>query len=278
MKTPRPVHRVWLTLCCSLFAAGLLAQTQTQQPATNPPFVPRVGQEGKDVVWVPSPQTLVDKMLDMAHVTASDFLIDLGSGDGRTVITAAKRGARALGIEYNAKMIELSNYNAAQAGVQGKASFRNADLFETDLSQATVITMFLLPDINLKLRPKILDLKPGTRIVSDTFTMGDWEADETQTVTADCTSWCTALLWYVPAKVNGTWTLPEGTMTLQQNYQFVSGSVNGAAIANGRLKGADISFTAGGVQYTGQVSGNTMKGTSTSNGKTGNWTATRASS
>jgi len=278
MKTPRSVHRVGLTLCCSILAAGLLAQTQTQQPATNAPFVPRVGQEGKDVVWVPSPQTLVDKMLDMARVTANDFLMDLGSGDGRTVITAAKRGARALGIEYNPNMIDLSNFNAAQAGVQSKASFRKADLFETDFSQATVITMFLLPDINLKLRPKILDLKPGTRIVSDTFTMGDWEADETQSVTADCTSWCTALLWYVPAKVAGTWTLPQGQMTLQQIYQAVSGSVNGAPIANGRLKGTEISFTAGGVQYTGQVSGNTMKGTTTSNGKPENWTATRAGS
>jgi hypothetical protein len=279
MRMPRTVHRVWLTLCCLLVAAGLLAQTQTQQPASSsPPFVPQVGQAGKDVVWVPTPQSLVDKMLDMAGLTPSDFLMDLGSGDGRTVITAAKRGARALGIEYNPNMIELSTYNAAQAGVQSKASFRKADLFETDLSQATVITMFLLPDINLKLRPKILDLKPGTRVVSDTFTMGDWEPDQTQTVTADCTSWCTALLWYVPAKVAGTWTLPQGQLTLQQNYQLVSGSVNGAAIANGRLMGADISFTAGGVQYTGRVSGNSMKGTTTSNGKTGNWTATKAAS
>src|SRR5215475_10516087 len=146
---------------------------------------------------------MVAKMLDMAKVTPKDFLMDLGSGDGRTVIGAAKRGATAVGIEYNPDMVELSKRNAAQAGVTDKAQFMKADLFETDLSKATVITMFLLPDINLKLRSKILDLKPGTRIVSNTFTMDDWKADETASITEGCTSWCTALLWIVPAKVEG---------------------------------------------------------------------------
>jgi len=156
-------------------AAPVLAQ----QAATQKPFEPQVGQAGKDVVWVPTPQALVDKMLDMAKVTPQDFVMDLGSGDGRTVITAAKRGARALGIEYNPNMVELSQKNAAAAGVTARAAFQNADLFETDLSKAQVITMFLLPSINMKLRPKLLDLRPGTRIVSNTFTMEDWEADET---------------------------------------------------------------------------------------------------
>src|SRR5918992_5999257 len=141
---------------------GALAQTTTYEPS--------VGQEGKDVVWVPTPQVLVDKMLDMAKVTPSDYVIDLGSGDGRTVITAAKRGARAHGIEYNRDMVELSKRNAEKEGVSGKATFAQADLFKSDFSQASVITMFLLPDINLKLRPKILDLKPGTRVVSNSFT------------------------------------------------------------------------------------------------------------
>src|SRR4029077_930621 len=118
------------------------------------------GQEGKDVVWVPTPQILVDKMLDMAKVTKDDFVMDLGSGDGRTVIAAAKRGATAVGVEYNPDMVELSKRNAAKEGVSAKATFVKAELFETDFSKATVITMFLLPDINLKLRPKILDLKP----------------------------------------------------------------------------------------------------------------------
>ena len=142
------------------------------------------------MVWVPSPQTVVNKMLDMAKVTPKDYVIDLGSGDGRTVITAAKRGAKALGIEYNPDMVELSKRNAAKEGVSDKATFQKADLFESDFSQATVISMFLLPDINLKLRPKILDLKPGTRIVSNTFTMAEWQADETATVNEDCISYC----------------------------------------------------------------------------------------
>src|SRR5918999_4938909 len=156
-------------------AAGMVGSALAQ-PATD--FQPMVGQEGKDVIWVPTSQALVDRMLDMGKVTADDYVIDLGSGDGRTVITAAKRGAKALGIEYNPQMVELSKRNADKEGVSDKATFAKADLFESDFSQATVITMFLLPDINLKLRPKILDLKPGTRIVSNSFTMGEWEADE----------------------------------------------------------------------------------------------------
>ncbi len=200
-------RQLLLVLCLILAAAPAFAQaTQTQKPQ---PFQPQVGQGGKDVVWVPTPQTLVDKMLDMAGVTSQDFVMDLGSGDGRTVITAAKRGARAMGIEYNPDMVELSKQNAEKAGVTGRAEFVKADLFETDLSKATVITMFLLPDINLRLRPKILDLKPGTRVVSNTFTMEDWNADEIATVGEDCTSWCTALFWIVPAKAGGTWTVPE---------------------------------------------------------------------
>jgi len=187
----------------SLFALSLsiFDYTAHAQPATE--FQPQVGQDGKDVIWVPSPQALVDKMLDMAKVTPKDYVIDLGSGDGRTVITAAKRGAKALGIEYNPDMVELSKRNAAKEGVSDKASFIKADLFETDFSQAQVITMFLLSSINLKLRPKILDLKPGTRIVSNTFDMADWKPDENATLPG-CNSWCTAHLWIVPAKVDGT--------------------------------------------------------------------------
>ncbi|HET8563525.1 MAG TPA: class I SAM-dependent methyltransferase, partial [Candidatus Binatia bacterium] len=166
------IRQLFLALCLSVVAASVLAQAQ---PAKEP-YEPRVGQEGKDVVWVPTPQELVEKMLDMGKVTPKDYVIDLGSGDGRTVISAAKRGARALGIEYNPEMVDLSKRNAAKEGISDKANFVKADLFESDFSQATVITMFLLPDINLKLRPKILDLKPGTRIVSNTFTMGEWTA------------------------------------------------------------------------------------------------------
>jgi hypothetical protein len=194
------------------------------------------------------------------------------------VITAAKRGAKALGIEYNPEMVELSTRNAAKEGVSDKATFVKADLFDSDLSQATVITMFLLPDINIKLRPKILDLKPGTRIVSNTFTMGEWAADETATANGDCVSYCNALFWIVPAKVAGTWKLPKGELALKQTFQMVSGTLksgtNTAQISDGRLRGDQITFTAGGVQYTGRVDGNTIEGT-VKGGSNSTWSATR---
>ena len=258
-----------------LVATALATSLARAQPARE--FEPRVGQPGKDVVWVPTPDELVEKMLNLASVTANDFVIDLGSGDGRTVILAAKRGARAHGIEYNPEMVELSTRNAAAAGVSERATFAKQDLFESDFSQASVITMFLLPQINLKLRPKLLDLKPGTRIVSNTFTMGEWHEDGSDTLETECVNWCTALLWIVPAKVGGTWTLPQGELTLQQSYQFISGTLKSGnevtPIANGKLKGDQILFNAGGVVYAGQVSGNSMQGTLSSGGT---WTAARS--
>lgn len=240
------------------------------QSGQKPPYEPQVGQSGKDVVWVPTPQVLVEKMLDLAEVTPKDFVIDLGSGDGRTVITAAKRGANALGVEYNPDMVALSEYNAKEAGVADKAKFVQADIFEYDFSKADVVTMFLLPSINMKLRPKLLDMKPGTRIVTNSFTMEDWEADQSETVTDDCTSWCTAHLWIVPAKVEGTWQMPQGTLTIKQDFQNVTGTLGSAPIT-GKLRGAEIEFTAGGQKYTGTVNGNTITGTV--NGQS--WTATR---
>jgi hypothetical protein len=239
--------------------------------AQDKPFEPQVGQAGKDVIWVPTPQALVDKMMEMAKVTPSDTVYDLGSGDGRTVITAAKLGATAMGIEYNPDMVELSKKNAAKEGVSGKATFVKADLFESDFSKATVITMFLLPDINLRLRPKILDMKPGTRIVSNTFDMGDWTPDEVANSVDGCTSYCKANFWIVPAKVAGTWKLPQGELKLEQKYQMLTGTLktgsNAAQISNGKMTGDQISFTVNGVQYTGKVNGNTMEGT---------WRATRS--
>jgi phospholipid N-methyltransferase len=273
MKASQVSRRWLLTLSLSLVAAGVFVQAQT---ATQP-FTPEVGQPGKDVVWVPTPQAMVDKMLDMAKVTAQDFVIDLGSGDGRTVITAAKRGARAQGIEYNPDMVALSQRNAAAEGMSARATFAKADLFESDFSQASVITMFLLPEINLRLRPKILDLKPGTRIVSNTFTMEDWSPDETATVSTDCSTWCTALFWIVPAKVEGAWQLPQGTLNLRQRFQMISGTLssgaNTSAITAATLRGDQINFSAGGVQYTGRVNGNVMQGTT---GTGASWRATRA--
>ena len=257
-------------------AAGACAQTQTQTPSATA-YEPTVGQAGKDVVWVPTPQALVDKMLEMAKVTPQDYVIDLGSGDGRTVITAAKRGVRALGIEYNPEMVALSKRNAQKEGVTDRASFEQADLFKSDFSRASVITMFLLPDINIKLRPKILGLKPGTRVVSNSFTMGEWNADETATVGDNCTSWCTAYLWIVPARVSGNWKLPQGQLALKQEFQMLSGTLQAHGktmpIENGRVRGEEVSFTAGGVQYSGKVNGKRIDGKTASGAQ---WSATRS--
>ena len=275
MILSRFVRQSLFMLCVSMIAAAVLVQ-----PGTTAEYEPHVGQDGKDVVWVPTCQELVDKMLAMAKVTPEDYVIDLGSGDGRTVITAAKRGIRALGIEYNPDMVALSKRNAVKEGVTEKAQFIEADLFESDFSQATVITMFLLPTINLKLRPRILDLKPGTRIVSNSFTMDEWNADETGTVSnpADCGNYNTAYLWIVPAKVEGTWKLPQGELTLKQTFQMISGTLESGgtvARANGKLTGDQISFSIGNANYTGRVSGTTMQGTTTSGGITAPWSATQ---
>src|SRR5262245_10847769 len=245
----------------------------------NQPFQPTVGQAGKDVIWVPTPQALVDKMLDLAKLTPQDVLMDLGSGDGRTVITAAKRGAKATGIEYEPEMVALSQRRAAEEKVTDRATFVKQDLFQTDLSQATVITMFLLPQINLDLRPKILDLKPGTRVVSNTFTMGEWQEDGKDTVTENCGSWCTALLWIVPAKVQGTWKSPQGEVMLTQTFQMLSGSVKSGTtttpITNGKMNGSEITFSAGPATYTGRVNGNTIDGTITNGANRTPWQASR---
>jgi precorrin-6B methylase 2 len=246
-------------------AAPAFAQAPQGKTAAPSSYEPESGQAGKDVVWVPTPQALVDKMLDMAKVTPADFVMDLGSGDGRTVITAAKRGTRALGIEYNPDMVALSRRNAEKEGVSGKANFMKADLFETDFSRASVITMFLLPNINLKLRPKILALAPGTRIVSNSFTMDDWIADETATLDANAgctTSWCTALLWIVPARVEGSYTLPQGELVLKQQFQVLSGTLTteGRTLAlEGKVRGNDVSFTAGAKTYRARMNGKRLE-------------------
>ena len=259
------------------FAAAVTSTCVLAQPSKQ--YQPKEYQDGKDVVWVPTAQTLVDRMLDIANVTASDYIIDLGSGDGRTVITAAKRGAKALGIEYNPKMVELSKANAAKEGVTDKATFVKADLFKTDFSQATVLTMFLLPEINLTLRPKILGMKPGTRVVSNSFDMGDWKPDQTIEPVQQCKDYCTAFLWIVPAKVAGTWKTPEGRLELKQTFQFFTGRlVNGKVVTplkGGRLNADEFTFTAGTTIYKGRVDGNVMDGSATTPAGITPWKATR---
>jgi SAM-dependent methyltransferase len=268
------------------FLYGLAGASLALAPATvgalaqQRDYEPQVGQAGKDVIWVPTPQSLVDRMLEMAKVTASDHVIDLGSGDGRTVITAAKIGATAHGIEYNPSMVELSKRNAEKAGVSDKATFAKADIFESDFSKATVITLFLLPSLNLKLRPILLDMAPGTRVVSNSFDMGDWRADETAHVTNDCNSgYCRAHLWIVPAKVGGTWKFGPSELTLEQQFQFFTGKLTTgnviAPITDGKLEADKITFSAGGTRYSGQVKGATMEGGSTTDGVETRWQATR---
>ena len=193
MNVSRSVSRLFLAAC---FVA--LAATAQQATETKEPYEPVEGQAGKDVVWVPTPLVLVEKMLDMARVTPRDFVMDLGSGDGRNIIAAAKRGARALGVEYNPDMVELSRRNAAREGVADKAQFVQGDMYEADLSQATVLALFLLPDNLVKLKPKFERLRPGTRIVTNGYQIAGWDANETGVAGGDCAPWCNAYLYIIP--------------------------------------------------------------------------------
>jgi hypothetical protein len=259
-------------------AAGSAWAQTAQAPAPKPEsYKPYSGQAGKDVVWVPTPQALVDRMLDMAQVTKADYLVDLGSGDGRTVITAAKRGIRAHGIEYNPDMVALAKHSAAAEGVAERASFVRADIFQSDFSKATVVTLFLLPELNVKLRPTLLNMKPGTRVVSNTFTMDDWKPDETIDAGGDCTSWCTAHKWIVPAKVAGDWRLDGNALHLNQTYQMVDGTLTAGGqpmpLTDAKMNGVEIAFTVAGKRYTGKVNGNSMSGTIQGGGT---WSASRS--
>ena len=265
----------------STFAVSALAAQPAAAPSKE--FEPSVGQEGKDVIWVPTPQALVERMLQMAATKPTDYVVDLGSGDGRTVITAVKKfGATALGIEYNPDMVALAKRAAQKEGVADKAQFMQADIFQTDFSKATVLTLYLLPSLNLKLRPTILDMKPGTRVVSHAFTMDDWQADM-----VDSADGRTAYMWIVPAKVAGTWKIDapgargyEAQFT--QQYQNIGGSAksNGKVVqfSNGKLRGETITFTIADDtkrEFTGKVDGNRIAGTVKTGGGESKFTATR---
>ena len=273
--------------------ASALSQTPPQSPATQEEFKPQVGQAGKDVIWVPTPEYLVDRLLQMTQVTPNDFVVDLGSGDGRTVIAAAKKfHANSLGIEYNADMVVLSKKNAVQEGVSDKAKFVEGDIFATDFSRATVVTLYLLPDLNLRLRPMLLEMKPGTRVASHQFSMGEWQPDETSNFDGR-----SAYFWVVPARVEGNWTLAYGgkkpgaehAISLTQKFQMVEGAVvlPGAkrlGLRDLRLRGErfDFSFVdERGVlrEFSGRVSGDAMAGSMKVAGKAGpKWRARRSSS
>jgi len=273
LSVSRLLSRIFLASCFVAVAASAALDPEVQKP-----FEPFEGQSGKDVVWVPTPPVLVEKMLDMARVTPQDYVMDLGSGDGRNVIAAAKRGARALGVEWNQDMVELSRRIAAKEGVADKAAFVQGDMYEADISQATVLALFLLTENLNKMVPRFLDMKPGSRIVVNGFEIDDWKADESGRADGDCDSWCTAYLYVVPARVAGTWRLPAGKLKLEQKFQEITGTLtaNGATarITNGRLRGERISFTVGGTQYSGRVNGDTMGG-NLKGSATGAWTAKR---
>ena len=271
MKNSRRVIQLILASCFISIAASAVPAQEIRNP-----YEPISGQSGKDVVWVPTPPVLVEKMLDMARVTPRDYVMDLGSGDGRNVIAAAKRGAHALGVEYNPDMVELSRRIAAKEAVADKAMFVQGDMFEADISQATVLALFLLTENLNRLVPKFLDLSPGSRIVVNGFEIDDWKADEIGRADGECESWCTAYLYIVPARVAGTWRLPNGHLALEQKFQELTGTLSSggtrAPILNGRLHGNLISFTVGGADYVGRVNGDTMSG-DLKGSATGDWRA-----
>jgi precorrin-6B methylase 2 len=248
----------------SILAAGLFFFAAMPASADDKPYEPVSGQAGKDVVWVPTPPELVEKMLDLAKVTPNDFVMDLGSGDGRNIIAAAKRGARAVGVEYNPDMVQLSRAEAARAGVAGKATFVQGDMYQADISQATVLALFLLPENLDRLLPRMLDMRPGSRIVLNTFAIPAWDADLIERLEQGCGAWCEALLYIVPAKVAGEWRFDEGTLRLQQQFQKVSGDYEAGGtrvpLADVRLQGDRIEFSVRGVRYSGIVHGDAMMG------------------
>lgn len=280
-------HRASRHLLALIIVSTGLALWPTSASAQPPQ--PVLGQEGKDAPWVPTPQALVDTMLEMASVTAADRLIDLGSGDGRVVISAARLGAEAIGVELDPGLVALSRQNAADAGLADRTEFIDADIFEFDFSSATVISFFLLPELTLRLRPTFFNLAPGTRIVSNTWDMRGtaddpeapgWDPDET-IVLDPCPGFCTAHVWTVPAKIGGTWRLDDdgGELRLEQRFQTVSGQLHDGErtlpIEEARLSGATFTFSAAGTDYRAEVDGSTMTGIASRNGDTRRWRSER---
>ena len=266
----------------ALLAASLLFALPV---CAQKPYEPQVGQAGKDVIWVPTPDEVVDRMLRMAQVTPNDLVYDLGAGDGKIAIAAAKKfGARAVGIEYNPDMAKHAQSNAEKAGVTGRARIVQGDIFVTDFSQATVVTMYLLPALNMKLRPTILSMRPGTRVVSHSFTMEDWEADEISSMDGR-----RAYFWIVPANVNGGWALDSGgdkaELSFEQRFQRIEGTVGlghtQGGLRDARLRGFNISFSyvdnnGAKRDYSGRVTGGRMEGSfRADNGTEGRWSATK---
>lgn len=257
-RVDQPLDPAGYTVGLAIAPGADAAQVQVR----TTPYDPEIGLAGKDVVWVPTPPVLVERMLDLAKVTPADVVMDLGSGDGRNVIAAARRGARAIGVEYNPDLVALSMTRAQEAGVAGRAIFLEGDMFAADLSKATVLALFLLPDNLERLGPTFLAMPPGTRIVLNTFTVPEWLPDETATL-PDCEHWCTALLYYVPAPVAGRWATSRGELTLSQGFQVVAGTLvdgNGTTKVEGRLRGAALTLTLDGETLQAVVDGDRLVG------------------
>ena len=241
------------TLAACTFQGGGLA------PFNPAPVAP--SELDLDVPYVPTPRPVVAAMLDMAEVGPEDYLIDLGSGDGRIAIEAARRGARALGVDIDPNRVREAITAAQLAGVEPRARFRRQDLFDTPIREASVVTMYLLPAINLRLRPRLLtELRPGTRIVAHAFNLGDWAPDAHREVNA-----ANVYLWIVPAVAGGRWLLSDGSgaervLQLDQRFQVVTGTLGGAALGEVTLRGTRLRFTAGGRSYEGEIDGAAMRG------------------
>lgn len=270
---------------CALGAAFAVAAADASQPAatTEYAYEPVIGMPGKDVVWVPTPPAVVELMLDMAKVTPQDFVIDLGSGDGRIVLAAARRGARGLGVDLNKDLVQLSNEEAERLGLSDRAQFRVQDMFQTDLSRASVLTTYLLPHLNVRVRPQLLrQLKPGSRVVTYSFHIGEWQPDAVAQVNG-----LTVHYWIVPAAAMGTWRWTwdgigfprEYEMNVRQRFQFISGSASSktsfAYLRDMKLVGDRITFTlteeAGSAlaqtRYEGRIEGDTITGTARINNR-----------
>jgi len=270
--------RAWLM--AALLAMALQASARDRDECERQ-FQPQTGQAGKDVVWVPTNDGLVTRMLQMAGVTASDLVYDLGAGDGKIAIAAAKQfGARAVGVEYNPAMAELAQCYAEADGVADRVRIVQGDIFETDFSAASVVTLYLLPELNLRLRPTILKMKPGTRVVSHSFLMDDWEPDD-RSSTEDGQ----AYLWIVPAQVDGTWTFRQQdgkdrfTVKLEQVFQNLSGSADRQTLVEAKLNGPriELAFTARGTltRIAGHVEGNRIQAQVTRGNSTSTYVGTR---
>lgn len=251
------VYAAWaISLVLSCGAANALSRAECERD-----YKPQTGQPGKDVIWVPTNDALVERMLRMAKTTSNDLVYDLGAGDGKIAITAAKKfGARSVGVEYNPDMAKYAQCLVQAEGVSGRAQVIQGDIFETDFTAATIVTLYLLPELNLRLRPTLLKMKPGTRVVSHSFLMDDWEPDDRSTTEDGY-----AYLWIVPAQVQGTWTFTpqQGgerfVAQLEQTFQNLRGNIGAGAsakaIAEAKLNGSEIQFSFVGERGTSQLKG-----------------------